>query len=88
MSDISTANFDKIMSTIKTIATSIFGLLAIAAVALAIFLAYKFFTASDETKRKNAKAQLIYAIIGVIVLVLMLAFITPLTDLITKALPK
>ncbi len=86
--DVSLTNFEKIITTIRTVATSIFGLLAIAMVAVAIMLAYKFFTASEEGKRKNAKAQLIYAIIGLIALVILLAFTGPLIDLIKTAMEK
>ena len=60
---------ENIVKIIKNVATTIFGLLTVAAIFLAIFLAYKFFTAEDDGKRKNAKAQLIYAIIGVVVLI-------------------
>ena len=52
---------------------------------MAVVLAYKFFTASDESKRKNAKAQLIYAIIGIVVLVAMLIFVPQLVSLVTNA---
>jgi len=81
-------NFNSIITTIKTVATSIFGLLAIAMVVVAIMLAYKFFTASEEGKRKNAKLQLIYAIIGLIALVLLLAFTGPIMTLIGKAMEE
>ena len=81
-------NFESIITTIRTIATSIFGLLAIAMVVVAIMLAYKFFTATEEGKRKNAKAQLIYAIIGLIALVLLLAFTGPIMKLIGTAMKE
>ncbi len=71
-SDGITANDLKtIQDSINNVVTVVFSFLALAAVIVAIMLAYKFFTATDEGKRKNAKMQLIYSIIAVIVLVIL-----------------
>lgn len=84
ISTISTGNLNTIISGVKNVMYALFGLLTVGAVVLAIIIVYRFFTASDEGKRKNAKAQLIYAIIGIVVLVVMLIFVPVLVDLITK----
>jgi uncharacterized membrane-anchored protein len=66
---------------INTIVNAIIGILGGGMILLAIYLAYKFMTADDETKRKNAKGQMIYAIMGiVIVVVIMVAWNTILKD--------
>lgn len=67
-------NLNAIIGNIKTIVSTALGVLTIGVVILAIFIAYKFFTADDDAKRKNAKNQLIYAIIGVVVLLALLIF--------------
>lgn len=71
---------------INGIATTIFGLLTLGMVGVAIFLAFKMFTAADETKRKNAKGQLIYAIIGVVVLLVMLIMVPIISGAIGSAI--
>ena len=70
------ANLKTIISTVNTVISAFLGLLTAGVTILAIFIAYKFFTADDDTKRKNAKQQLIYAIIGIIALVALLV-LTP-----------
>ncbi|MDR0383778.1 MAG: pilin [Christensenellaceae bacterium] len=50
-------------------------LLTVAITYFAIYLAYKMVTAEDDSKRKNAKGQLIYAIIGVVVIVALMVFL-------------
>lgn len=77
-----------IVGIIKNVATTIFGLLTVAAIFLAIFLAYKFFTAEDDGKRKNAKQQLIYAIIGVIVLIVLTILAPTIVGFAKNALTK
>ena len=73
-------------STINGVAMTIFGLLTIGLVGVAIFLAFKMFTASDEQKRKNAKGQMIYAIIGVVILLVMLILTPVISNAIQNAL--
>ena len=72
--DPDTSNLDAVISNINTIITAALGILTAGVVILAIFIAYKFFTADDDTKRKNAKQQLIYAIIGIVVLIALMIF--------------
>jgi ABC-type antimicrobial peptide transport system permease subunit len=63
-SDITTA-----IANIKTVANTVLGILGVAVTFLAVYLAFKFFTADSDEKRKDAKGQLIYAIIGMIVII-------------------
>ena len=73
-SDSELASLNNIIKNVKTIISAALGILTASVVILAIFIAYKFFTADTEDKRKNAKQQLIYAIIGVVVLIALLIF--------------
>ena len=66
------AELTDMISKINTVITAALGLLTAGVVILAVFIAFKFFTADDEGKRKNAKNQLIYCIIGIVVLVALL----------------
>ena len=84
-SDLSTS-LTNIISTINTVISSAIGIVTAGVVILAIFIAFKFFTAEDDGKRKNAKAQLIYAIIGIVVLIALLIFVPTITGAIEKAL--
>ena len=83
-----TASLDGIISTINTVISSAVGIVTAGVVILAIFIAFKFFTAEDDGKRKNAKSQLIYAIIGIVVLIALLIFIPTITGAIEGALTK
>jgi multisubunit Na+/H+ antiporter MnhB subunit len=49
------------------------GIVSVAAVFLSIYIGYRFMTADGDEKRREAKSQLIYAIIGVIVAVALTA---------------
>ena len=83
---ISSGNLTDIISTINNVISTVLGLLTAGVVILSIFIAYKFFTADSEDKRKNAKAQLIYAIIGVVVLIALLVFTPTVIDAVKKSL--
>ena len=83
-----TANLSTIVKNITTVISSAIGIVTAGIVILAIFIAFKFFTAEDDGKRKNAKAQLIYAIIGIVVLIALLIFIPSIKNAITGALAK
>ena len=83
-----TSNLNAIISNVKTIVSAALGILTASVVILAIFIAYKFFTADTEDKRKNAKQQLIYAIIGVVVLIALLIFAPMVVDAVKGALSK
>lgn len=78
-------NIQAVVNTINSVVSIILGLLLTGVIILTIMIAYKFFTASSEDKRKNAKAQLIYAIIGIIALVALLAFAPAIVNAITSA---
>jgi heme O synthase-like polyprenyltransferase len=54
-------NFIKI---ITYVAQWLIGLLGIAAVIFAVYVGIKFFVADEEEKRKNAKMQFVYSIVG------------------------
>jgi heme/copper-type cytochrome/quinol oxidase subunit 2 len=66
------ASFTDAKDTIVSIANAILGAVGVGVAFLAVYLAFKFFTASDEQKRKDAKGQMIYAIIGVIAIVVII----------------
>ena len=84
--DPDTSNLDAVISNINTIITAALGILTAGVVILAIFIAYKFFTADDDTKRKNAKSQLIYAIIGIVVLIALMIFAPMVVNAVSGAL--
>ena len=86
MQEISTNNLSSIIEQINSVVSVALGLVTTGVIILAIFIAYKFFTAEDEGKRKNAKQQLIYAIIGVVVLLALLALAPNITKGIADAL--
>lgn len=83
-----TTSLDGIIKTINTVISSAVGIVTAGVVILAVFIAYKFFTAEDDGKRKNAKQQLIYAIIGIVVLIALLIFVPTITEAIEGALTK
>lgn len=76
-----------IIGTINGVVSAGLGILTAGTVILAIFIAFKFFTADDDTKRKNAKSQLIYCIIGIIVLIALLILAPTVVNMIKGALP-
>ena len=65
----SNEDLTNMISTINGVVSAALGILTAGVIILAIYIAFKFFTADDDSKRKNAKSQLIYAIIGIIVLI-------------------
>lgn len=71
---------DTIIKNVNTVLSVALGLLTTGVIILAIFIAYKFFTAEDKDKRNNAKAQLIYAIIGVIVMIALMILAPQITN--------
>lgn len=85
---VDTGSLTSIVNTITTVISSAVGIVTAGVVILAIFIAFKFFTAEDDGKRKNAKAQLIYAIIGIVVLIALLIFVPVIKDVIQGALTK
>ena len=86
--DSSLNDLKNIIDNIKTIISVGLGLVTAGVVILAIFIAYKFFTADSEDKRKNAKAQLIYAIIGVVVLIALMIFAPMIVKSVEGAITK
>jgi len=76
-----------IIGRINGVVSAGLGILTAGTVILAIFIAFKFFTADDDTKRKNAKSQLIYCIIGIIVLIALLILAPTVVNMIKGALP-
>lgn len=83
---VSNSDLESIISTVNGVVSAAIGILTAGVVILAIFIAFKFFTADEESKRKNAKAQLIYCIIGIIVLLALLILAPNVIDMIKKAL--
>ena len=82
----STGDLSSVITTINGIVSVALGILTAGVVILAIFIAYKFFTAADDGARKNAKAQLIYAIIGIIVLIALMILAPNVTTWVQDAL--
>ena len=85
-SSVTTTTLSSIISTVNGVISVALGLVTTGVVILAIFIAFKFFTADDDTKRKNAKSQLIYAVIGIIVLIALMIFAPTVTTAISGAL--
>lgn len=85
ISSAETSDLTLILNRISDVVGVALGVVAIGVVVLAVFIAYKFFTAETEDKRKNAKAQLIYAIIGIVVLLALIALKQPLVDALKNA---
>ena len=75
-----------VINTINTVISAALGILTAGVIILAIAIAFKFFTADDDTKRKNAKQQLIYAIIGVVVLIALMVLAPIITSAVKKAM--
>ena len=85
-SSVTTTTLSSIIKTVNGVISTALGLVTTGVVILAIFIAFKFFTADDDTKRKNAKSQLIYAVIGIIVLIALMIFAPTVTTAISGAL--
>ncbi len=83
---VTSSNLQTVIDTVNNVISTVLGLLTAGVVILAIFIAYKFFTADSEDKRKNAKAQLIYAIIGAVVLIALLVFTPTVIGMVKNAL--
>ena len=83
---VTSSTLSSIISTINGVISVALGLVTTGVVILAIFIAFKFFTADDDTKRKNAKSQLIYAVIGIIVLIALMIFAPTITTTISNSL--
>jgi len=88
MADTDTSALTSIMKIVTNVVSAALGILTAGVVILAIVIAYKFFTADDDTKRKNAKAQLIYAIIGIIVLIALMIFAPTITSAVQSSITK
>ena len=79
----------KLVDPINTIANAVLGVLGLGILAIAIYVGFKFFTAEDEDKRKNAKGQMIYAIIGVVVIIAILVlWNTVIVSVLESQVPK
>jgi len=66
---------NRTIGVVITAVNSLLGLIPIIAAVFAIYLAVKFVTATDETKRKQAKQMLIWTCVGVIAAVMLVAVI-------------
>ena len=64
------AGLDVTMTAISHIITAVLDILVTAAVIFGVYIGWQFMKAEDDTKRKAAKAQLIYTAIGVVAIVL------------------
>ena len=81
-----TAALTSVMKIVTNVISAALGILTAGVVILAIVIAYKFFTADDDSKRKNAKAQLIYAIIGIVILIALMIFAPTVTKAVQDSL--
>ena len=79
-------DLEKMIGTINGVVSAALGILTAGVVILAIYIAFKFFTAETDDKRKNAKSQLIYAIIGIIVLIALMILAPNVVNLIKDAI--
>ena len=68
-----TVDLDPLIDRIWSITWPILTVLAALGGLLAIWLGIRLATAQDESKRKEAKAQLIWAILAVVIIVVMIA---------------
>ncbi len=83
---VTNSDLNTIIGNINGVVSTALGILTAGVTILAIFIAYKFFTADTDDKRKNAKAQLIYAIIGVVVLLALLIFVPTVIETVAGSL--
>lgn len=86
LANMNTNQLENIIKTINTVISAGLGIITTGVIILAIFIAIKFFTADDKDKRANAKSQLIYCIIGVIVLLAMIILAPQITNAIKNAM--
>lgn len=86
LADPNTSQLENIIGTINTVISAGLGIITTGVIILAIFIAIKFFTADDKDKRANAKSQLIYCIIGIIVLLAMIILAPQITNAIKNAM--
>lgn len=82
---LSNEDLKSMISTINGVVSAALGILTAGVIILAIYIAFKFFTAESDDKRKNAKAQLIYAIIGIIILIALMIVAPQIVKLIQDA---
>jgi len=59
-------------NTINGIVFALLGLIAVGVIILAVWIGFKMATATDDSKRKDAKMQLIYCVVGVIAVILII----------------
>ena len=82
------ANLTNMIGLIKNVISVALGVITAVIIGFAIYLAIKFFTAEDDGKRKNAKQQLIYAIIGIVVMIALMLIAPQITNAIQDAVKK
>ena len=85
---IDSKNLNDMVSLIKSVISAALGVITAVIIGFAIYLAIKFFTAEDDGKRKNAKQQLIYAIIGIVVMIALMLIAPQITNAIQDAVKK
>lgn len=85
---VTVTNIDNIVAIVNNVIAAAMGLLTAGIIVYAIFIAYKFFTADDDGKRKNAKAQLVYAIIGIVICIAIMIAAPQITNAIKNTLGK
>ena len=63
---------NQMVGIINGIAIAVLSLITVGVVGLAIYIGFKMATASDDSKRKDAKRQLIFAVLGVVAIVVVI----------------
>ena len=76
-----------LLDVISLVSTIIVSLIGLGVLCVAVYLAFKMVTAVDDTKRKDAKKQLIYALVGLAgVVILLVLWHTVVLDAIKDAM--
>ena len=83
-----TAGLKTMIENVKSVVSVALGIITLVIIGFAIYLAIKFFTAEDDGKRKNAKQQLVYAIIGIVIMIALMILAPQITNAITAAVKK
>ena len=71
---------ERMMGIINSVATIFLSLIGVAVVGLAIYIGFKMATASDDSKRKDAKKQLIFAIVGAVAIIMIIILWNTVVD--------
>ena len=85
---VTTTDLTNMIKLVTNVVSTALGIVTAIIIGFAIYLAIKFFTAEDDGKRKNAKQQLIYAIIGIVVMIALMLIAPQITTAIKNAVTR